>query len=488
MTPMHLSRKPINKRCVVCVILLGVALNLFSSTLVTVYQNRLETSSAYQNLLLQVGTAKQALAAYSDIFDPYLTMNFQPGGLTFNKTVTEGGGNQNHQLNLNMSADLKLFHVLGTSIGLSFPAQYTINNDGESDFVMNSLGLTLSRKLISEEQAQELGIKAQYFNALHAKEQQEWALFIHLVTDIFNQKYYEGLEAVNQKRLEIYNIQYDNALDEDRRDAYLQQKLLAQKALLNTQKMLEQIRLFTPPGFQTLYDQMKTTLQKMYDDYLQFPVCQPSRKIQALELEVEKALAEKKLWFLPYLYNPTLSFSLEYYFDDTKTTGFQGVDFDWSDFDFLPDDFTWPDLGYQAGDFKWSIGVTGSLDIFDRGERQTEAFKRENTYNIKLLELNEEKERIEQELRKMIIDIEISKVDLQIKELEFEGKMEDAEKSLTLYQEGFITLEDKQLALLALEQSRLDYIQALHQLYLHQLALLQESGISLGGYLNEDKK
>lgn len=485
---MLLTSKTTHKRWILLFFLLiGFTITIFSSGLILEYEKRLEESSAYQNLKLQVLSARQTIGAYLDIFEPYLSLNVQPGGLTFNHTVTDGGDTQNDQTTLNMSADLNLVHVLGTSIGLSLPVQYTINHDGESDFVMNSLGLNISRKLISEEQSEELGIRVQYLRTLHSLEQQEWALFVDLVGDVFNQQYYEGLEAVNHKRMEIYAMQSDNANDEDRKDAQKQQKLLAQKALLNTQKMLEQISLFTPDEWDALYDQIKNMIQKMVADYLEFPDSRESKQIQALELEVEKALAEKNLWFLPYLFNPTISFNLEYYFDDAETTGFDPGDVDWSDFDFLPDDFTWPSLGYQVGDFKWSISVTGSLDIFDRGERETAALKRENAYHIKCLELKEEKERIEQTLKRIMLDIDISKVDLQLKEMDYESKMKEAEKTVELYKQSFITLEEKQLALLELEQSRLEYIQASHQLYLHQLSLLQESGISLGGYLNEEK-
>lgn len=461
---MLLKIKRINKRCLIFLNLIVFTITIFSSGLMLEYEKRLEESSAYQNLKLQVLSAQQTVGSYSDIFDPYLSLNFQPGGLTYEKTVTDIGETKTSQTNLNMSADFQLFHVWGTNIGLSIPVQYTSNSEGDSDFLMNSLGLNISRKLISEEQAEELGIRAQYLKTLYSLEQQEWALFIGLVNDVFSQKYYEGLEAVNRKRMEIYSTQFDNATDEDQKDAYKQQKLLAQKALLNTEKMLEQITLFTPQKMDSIHVQIKKTIQKMVADYHELPVSQPSKQIQALELEIEKALAEKNLWFLPYLFNPTLSFNMDYYFDESEK------------------------LGFQAGDFKWSIGVSGSLDILDRGERETAALKRENTYDIKLLELKEEKEQIQKQMSKISLDVDISKVDLRLKELDYENKLKDAEKSIELYKKGFVTLEEKQLTLLELEQSRLDYIQASHQLYLNQLTLLQESGISLGGYLDEEKE
>jgi len=445
------------------------------------YEKRLEESSAYQNLKLQVLSAQQTVGSYSDIFAPYVSLTFQPGGLTYEKTVTELGESKSSQTSLNMSTDFQLFHVFGTSIGLSIPVQYTNNSEGDSDFVMNSLGLNINRKLISEEEAEELALRAQYLKSIYSMEQQEWALFINLVNDVFSQRYYEGLEAVNRKRMEIYATQFDNATDDDQKDVYEQQKLLAEKAWLNTQKMLKQITLFNSQMIEPVYDQIKETIQKMYTKYLESPINQPSKQIQALEMEVEKALAEKKLWFLPYVFNPTISFNLQYYFDDSDT-----MDFDWSDLDFLPDDFTLPNLGFQAGDFKWSIGVSGSLDVFDRGERETAAIKREKTYNIKRLELKEANEQNQQQLSKIVLDIDIAKVDFQLKELDYEKSLNDAEKSLELYKQGFITLEEKQLSLLELEQSRLDYIQASHQLYLQQLTLMQESGTSLGGFLDEE--
>jgi len=460
---MLLKKRGNNKKHVIFFILIVFTITLFSASLLDEYEKRLEESSAYQNLKLQVLSAQQTVGAYSNIFDPYLSLNLQPSGLVFERTVTDDGDTKTNQTNLNMSADLKLFHVFGTNIGLSLPFQYTSNSEGDSDFIMNSLGLNVSRKLITEEQAEKLGVKAQYLKTLYSLEQQEWALFVNLVTEVFNQKYYEGLEAVNRKRLEIYSTQFNNAKDEDLKDTYKQQKLLAQKALLNTEKILEQITLYTPKIFDSLYEQIKNLIQKMYADYHEYPYTQQSKEIQALELEIEKALAEKNLWFLPYLFNPTLNFNLDYYFDESEK------------------------LGFQAGDFKWSVGISGSLDIFDRGERETAVLKRENTYDIKLLELKEEKERTEKQLSKLRLDIDISKVDLELKELDYENSLKDAEKSLELYKQEFITLEEKQLKLLELEQSRLDYIQALHQLYLHQLTLMQESGIPLGGYLDEEK-
>ncbi|MEA1884629.1 MAG: TolC family protein, partial [Thermotogota bacterium] len=431
---MVFTKKRINKSFVIFFILIGITITLFSSSLTSEYEKRLKESSVYQNLKLQVISAQQTMGAYSDIFDPYLSLNLQPNGLTYEKTVTDIGETNTSQTNLSLSTDLKLFHVFGTSIGLSLPVQYTSNSEGDSDVIMNSLGLNISRKLISEEQAEELGIRAQYLKTLHSLEQQQWALFISLVNDVFNQKYYEGLDAVNRKRMEIYSTQFENATDEDKKDVYKQQKLLSQKTLLNTEKMLEQITLFNPQLMDTIYGQIKNLIQDMYTKYLEFPVNQPSKQIQALELEIEKALAEKNLWFLPYLFNPTLSFNLDYYFDESEK------------------------LGFQAGDFKWTIGVSGSLDVLDRGEREIAALKREKTYDIKLLELKEEKERLEKQISKITLDTEISMVELELKELDYENKMNDAEKSLDLYKQGFITLEEKQLTLLELEQSRLDYI------------------------------
>ncbi len=481
---MFLNNNVTKRGLTVVLILIVITINLFASSLSEAYKKRLEESSAYKNLELQLLSSQQALGTYSDIFDPYLTLNLQqPGGFTFAKTVKDFGDTQTKQTNLNMSADLKLFHVFGTSIGLTFPFQYTIDSEGETDFVFNSLGLNISRKLISEENAEKLGVQAQYLHTLHSLEQQEWMLFFNLVNDVFNQKFYSGLEAVNRKRMEIFSAQFNDAKDEELKDSYKQQKLLSQKALLTTEKMLDQITLFSPKELNMLYDQIENLIKEMYANYNESHYIQPSKKLRALELEMEKALAEKELWFLPYLFNPTISFNLEYYFDDADTTGIQPSDFDWLDPDLLPDDFNWPSFGNQAGDFKWSIGVTGSLDIFDRGERKTAALKRENTYEIKYLELEEEKERIEKQLKLIALDIDISKVDLELNELAFEEKMEDAEKALKLYNQGFITLEEKQLTLLEMEQSRLDFIKALHQLYLNRLTLMKDSGTSLGGYL-----
>ncbi|MFP4461327.1 MAG: TolC family protein [Thermotogota bacterium] len=479
---MLLKIKRFNKQFFFFFILIVLSLRLFSSSLMLEYEKRLEESSAYQNLKLQVLSAQQTIGTYSDIFDPYLSLTLQPQGLIYEQKVTDIGEKKSSQTKLNLSADLQLLHIFGTDIGLSIPVQYTSNSEGESDFIMNTLGLNISRKLISEEEAEELGVRAKYLKTLYSMEQQEWALFINLVNEVFNQKFYEGLEAVNRKRMEIYTVQYENATDEDMKDNYQQQQLLAQKSLLNTQKMLKQITFVHSQSMEAIYDQIKNLIQKMYTKYLEFTISQTSKQIQALELEIEKALAEKNLWFLPYVFNPTINFNLEYHFDDSDTTDFESSDFDWSELD-LPDDFTLPNLGFQAGDFKWSIGVSGSLAIFDRGERKTAALKREKTYDIKLLELKEEKERIQKQLSKIRLDIDISKVDLQLKELDYENSLKDAEKTLELYKQGFVTLEEKQLALLELQQSSLDYMQASHQLYLHQLALLQESGTSLGGYL-----
>ena len=481
---MFLNNNVTKRGLTVVLILIVITINLFASSLSEAYKKRLEESSAYKNLELQLLSSQQALGTYSDIFDPYLTLNLQqPGGFTFAKTVKDFGDTQTKQTNLNMSADLKLFHVFGTSIGLTFPFQYTIDSEGETDFVFNSLGLNISRKLISEENAEKLGVQAQYLHTLHSLEQQEWMLFFNLVNDVFNQKFYSGLEAVNRKRMEIFSAQFNDAKDEELKDSYKQQKLLSQKALLTTEKMLDQITLFSPKELNMLYDQIENLIKEMYANYNESHYIQPSKKLRALELEMEKALAEKELWFLPYLFNPTISFNLEYYFDDADTTGIQPSDFDWLDPDLLPDDFNWPSFGNQAGDFKWSIGVTGSLDIFDRGERKTAALKRENTYEIKYLELEEEKERIEKQLKLIALDIDISKVDLELNELTFEKKIEDAEQALELYKQGFIKLEEKQLTLLEMEQSRLDFIKALHQLYLNRLTLMKDSGTSLGGYL-----
>src|SRR6056297_1440284 len=165
---MFLNNNVTKRRLMVVLILIIITINLFASSLSEVYKKRLEESSAYKNLELQLLSSQQALGTYSDVFDPYLTLNLQqPGGFTFAKTVKDFGDTQTKQTNLNMSADLKLFHVFGTSIGLTFPFQYSIDSEGETDFNFNSLGLNISRKLISEENAEKLGVQAQYLHTLH---------------------------------------------------------------------------------------------------------------------------------------------------------------------------------------------------------------------------------------------------------------------------------------------------------------------------------
>src|SRR6056297_2963764 len=180
--------KRFNKRYLFFSILIGLTFTLFSSSLMLEYEKRLEESSAYQNLKLQVLSAQQTVGSYSDIFAPYVSLTFQPGGLTYEKTVTELGESKSSQTSLNMSTDFQLFHVFGTSIGLSIPVQYTNNSEGDSDFVMNSLGLNINRKLISEEEAEELALRAQYLKSIYSKGKQGLALFFNLGDDVFRQR------------------------------------------------------------------------------------------------------------------------------------------------------------------------------------------------------------------------------------------------------------------------------------------------------------
>jgi hypothetical protein len=330
---------------------------------------------------------------------------------------------------------------------------------------MDHVGLTVNRKLITEEHAKELGNQSNLLNAIYNLEQYRWNAFIQLVKDIFNQKYYLALSEMAELKIEVYDRKLQNEKDDDKKDQYLQQKLLAQKTVLTSKKMLNSLDSLSSECLNHLYGEILLLVPSLYKDYSQNDYIIESTDIKALKLEVQKAYEEKEMWFLPYIMNPSLSFEFDYYFDESSSM-----------------------LGYEAGDWTWSIGISGSLDVMDRGENDLEALNRKSNHEIKQLELEDSLDKKEKELEQYAMDIEISNIDLTLKQLEMGNAIDDAQEAVELYKNGYITVEDKELELMKRDQAKLDYLQVLHQLYTTELELMKESGIILGGYAHEEEK
>jgi len=428
------------------------------------FELRLQESSICKSLELKLLNAKQNKDMLSDFWSPYLRINMQPNGFFYTETLSGSDEEKTSSTSLDISTQLDLVHFLGADIGLSLPLKYKSGDESESEIIMNRLGLSISRRLIAEEYANQLGAGARYIESVYALEQQQWQLFIQLVKDVFDQKYYQNLNRISTERLSLYQRKFNAEKDEDMRQKYKKQILLLEKSLLNTRKFMATITPFSDERLKTLYEEIEKTIPELYKTYLETFVSSETKDISALRLELEKAYEEKNLWFLPYIMNPIINFNLEYYFDDADSMG----------------------ASYKAGDWKWSIGISGSLDLLDRGERELKSIGRKNTYEIKKLELEEELENSSKRLNQMIADVEIASLELELKLIDLEQAIDDSKTAIEKYSKGYVTYEDKQLSVLERYQAELDYLGALEQLYLSRLNLMRESGNTIGGYFDEE--
>lgn len=451
----------------ICLLFISAS-SVFSSELWDEYDSRLQEDSSYKKLQLQYKGAEQTVDQYSDFFLPYFSLNMGGGnskGFSYSETHRTDSEAAEWNSSLGMSFSMNFLHVFGTDIGLVIPFEFTNSSDSDSDITMDHVGLTMNRKLISEEYATELGNQANLLSVIYNMEQYQWSIFTQLVQDIFSQVYYETLIDMSERKVQIYEGKLQNEIDEDKKDQYLQQKLLAEKSVLTSRKILNNMDLFDHEKLHALYEEILLCIPSLFNEYAEKEYIIESNDIKAMKLEVQKAYEEKELWYLPYLFNPNLSFQLDYYFDESSAM-----------------------LGYEAGDWTWSIGVSGSLDLMDRGERELAALNRQENYTIKQMELEDSLDKKEKKLEQYAMDLEIADIDLTLKQLSMEAAIEAAEDAVELYKNGYMTLEDKELELMNRDQSKLDYLQVLHGLYTTQLELMKESGIILGGYTYEEKK
>ncbi|HOO34344.1 MAG TPA: TolC family protein [Thermotogota bacterium] len=451
------------------------ASSVFSSELWDEYYSRLQEDSGYKKLQLQYKGAEQTADQYSDFFLPYFSLNMggttNGSGFTYSEIHKSDSSESEWNTSLGMSFSMDFLHVFGTDIGLAIPFEYKTTSEGDSEITLNHFGLTMSRKLITEEYATELGNQASLLSVVYDIEQYEWSMLIQLVKDVFNQIYYETLIDMSERKVQIYTKKLENELDEDNKDQYLQQKLLAEKSVLTSQKILNNMTLFDSNTLNTLYNEILLCVPELFNEYSENNYIIESKDIKALKLEVQKAFEEKELWYLPYIFNPNLNFQLNYYFDEVTSLDNKGNSY----------------VAYNSGDWTWSIGVSGSLDIMDRGERDLDSLNRQENYTIKQMELEDSLDSKEKTLEQYAMDIEISDIDLTLKQLEMEQAIEDAEEAVKLYQSGYMTAEDKELELMTRDQTKLDYLQVLHELYTTELELMKESGIILGGYTHEEE-
>ena len=444
------------------------------------FREKLAADPDYRQLELKLKSSQMLVSQYASFYIPYISLNAGAGqGFSYNRNfVSEAVEDHQYKsktdMNFSLSADF--LHVLGTDFGIRIPVQYSATSyfgekesDG-GDFNNNYIGFTANRKLITEEHAKELENQANRVADLYNLNQKRWGIFIELAKDCFDTVYYTRLKSLTEKQAKVFERLYNSATEDSVRKNYKRQLLMAKQTSKTAEKKLMTIGVGSEMNLDRLYEELMTIIPKLYKEYGLERMTLETLYIQSLRLQLEKAREEENLWFMPLIANPEFSFELDYYVKDVDET-ISGNDI----------------LIYKKGDFSFSMGVSATLPITDRGEREVEVLNRKNNADIARLRLEDAIEQRQERLEGYGIYIELAELELELKELELSEAKDDAEETVKLYEKGFSTEEDKDLARIAREKAKVDYLNALHQYFMTELTLLKDSGLILGGNLDEEE-
>ena len=444
------------------------------------FRERLDADPDYRRLELKVKSSEMLVDQYAAFYIPYISLNAGPGqGFSYNRNfVSEDVEAHQYKsktdMNFSLSADF--LHVLGTDFGIRIPVQYSAteyfgDQDSEGgEFNINYVGFTANRKLITEEHAKELENQANRLADLYNLNQTRWGIFLELAKDCFDTVYFTRLKSLTDHQAEVFERLYNNETDDSVRKNYKRQLLMARQTSKTAEKKLMTIGVGSEKDRERLYEEFITLIPKLYKAYGLEHVALENLYIRSLRLELEKAREEEDFWFLPLIANPEFSFELDYYVKDVdETISGQTIAL------------------YEKGDFSFSMGVKATLPITDRGERELEVLNRKNNADIARLQLEDAIEQRRERLEGYGIDIELAELELELKELELSEARDDSEEAEKLYKKGFNTKEDRDLAHIAREKAKVDYLNALHQYFMTELTILKESGLILGGNLDEEE-
>jgi len=402
------------------------------------YKIEISKDPSYLSALQDLKQVELPLKRYEKFLTPYLEL-VVGSGVNILKITDEGIGSFTVSFNLNF------LKVYGNSIGISFPIEIDPKNRNV-DFKYPSL--SVSRKLFQEQRAEYLEALADYYNSLWSLQIIEWNKLREIVKNQFDWWYYSKLRELNIQKLEILKEKMSLTVDEEEKENFKKQILQLQKLLLNYEDSLKNI------DTECSYELYEDILKSLNDLISKAPKSLKAKRedLIALQYRKESATEKAKLWYLPYIPNPSLGFS----------------------------------IGYDSNEINWELSVSLNYTLFDYGERKLQSESRKVNPKIRNLELETKQKEISRNISNLMNSLESLSIEKELKLMELEDSKKQLDRNKELLEKGFITEPDFELSRIEYELLTVEVQNLEHDILLKKLDFLVERGYDLdfGGVFN----
>jgi outer membrane protein TolC len=375
------------------------------------YASRLETSASFREAAIDVKSAILALEQYTKPYVPMFSLNTSAAAPFKVDSSGFAGGS--------LVTTLGFEQVLGADIALKMPVMMASNGS----LSLKDPGLSVNRKLFTEEGAARLDAEAALLSARASLKNAQDTVRINLAREIVNAKYYESLLEASRKNLDVLEKVRKATTDATTLRELDRRILTAQKSLLSATKALDDIAPEVKDNLASLSSDLRI-LQSEWVKGIQLNAPETSLSIEALVYSLEAAEKRQAFALLPYLPNPNLTAELFY---DTS-----------------------------AGSLGWSLAFSLSYNVADKGRRSLEALKRKEYPDIYRAKLAEAQKSLSDGVRTIQSTIESLQLDLKIQLLDIEDAQDELETMQALYQGGFASEESLVIAQIDLSVERLE--------------------------------
>lgn len=424
------------KKCLlIFLLILPMVILASSNSFLNIYNLGLARDPTYQSANINFLQAQNSLDSLTSVFLP--TLSLTTSVLTFNASGLESSA----RLNINLG----ILNLYSTKIGLNLP--FNLN-----DVSFQTPELSLSRSLIVEYQADLMQAKSTYLNALWSIQNAKWSCFTTLVENIFDWYYYSKMVNLYTQRINVLKDIYNsiNSANQTQKNAAYQQLLSAQSALANYQNSLQTIQPlpnFTPYSTQ-LYQDTITFVSSMTSNFSTdinvSDVISNRNDIRALQYQYQAYKAQADLWFLPFVPNPTITFTVP--------------------------------LNNISG---WSISLNLDFSLLYSGENTIQSQQRLTNVKIGQEELQNAITTATLSLKGLILKRKSLQIDLETAQNNAQTALQSFQKTEALYREGLESKDNYILANLDYQESLLSVQRIQQQIILNEIRIMQMEGIPL---------
>ncbi len=410
------------------------------SGFLTLYNLGLAQDSAYQEANLQLLQAENNLNLVNSVFEPTLglttpTITFNASGLVYrqvNPTVFVNFGTLN-------------FHFVQISFSLPLNL-YT--------FKLSAPQLNISRKLITENQAKVLQMKAAYLNAQWTVHNIRWSYLESLLQNIFDWYYYSQMVRVYSREVKTLSNMYSsvNSSNQAQRNSAYLQLLTAKSNLFNFKNSLHSLQPlpdFTPYStklYREAFSFASSLTSKVSTPVSLNVLVSKRTDIEAMRYQYEASKYRSDLWFFPFIPNPTISISLPL------------------------NDFS-----------KWSISFNLNYQLLNGGSNVVQSRERMINVRISQEKLQSATTADMLALKSLFSRGETLKIALEKTQNAVQTSFQSFQTAKALYEKSLESADEYTLAKLDYVQALISEEKAMQNIFLNKVQIMQIEGLPFGG-------